>query len=157
MEVRKPEFEAILTRYLAPKVRYRTVLFASNEWTTLQLLGKCFRSLYPDSYTMSSDHFYDDDATVKSASSAVELIMEKANKGLLLIEGPLHACDSWSRTQMQIVWQELATFNSGRGIVVLDRDREMAIRSLFRVMERMSTVDVVVLRSRLTRKEGSSL
>ncbi len=155
MEIREPEFETILNRYLAPRVRYRTVLFASNDWAVLQLLGDCFRDLYPDGETLTSEDFYADDATVLSATSALKIIKEKAREGLLLIEGPLHACDSWSKTQLKTVWQELSTFSAGAGIVVLDRNREETTRSLFRVMERMTTADVIVMRSQLTRKEAN--
>ena len=155
MEIREPEFEAILNRYLAPKVRYRTVLFASNNLGMLHMLGACFRDLYPEGSILSNNDFFDDDATVISASSALKKIKERTKEGLLLIEGPLHACDSWSRTQLKTVWQELSTFSAGAGIIVLDRDREKTTRSLFRVMERMTTADVVVLRSQLTRKEAN--
>ena len=155
MEIREPEFEAVLNRYLAPKVRYRTVLFESNDWNTLSLLGACFRDLYPDAGILTREDFFEDDATVVSASAALEKIRSKAKEGLLLIEGPLHACDVWSRTQLKTIWQELSTFSAGAGIVVLDRDREEITRSLFRVMERMTTADVVVLRSQLTLKEAN--
>ena len=154
MEIREPEFEAILERYLAPKARYRTVLFASNDWKMLDVLAACFKDLYPEGRVLTSEDFFDDDATVLSASAALKKIKDHAKNGLLLIEGPLHACDSWSKTQSKTVWQELATFSAGAGIVVLDRDREETTRSLFRVMERMTTADVVVLRSQLTRKEA---
>jgi len=155
MEIREPEFEAVLNRYLAPRVRYRTVLFESNDLSMLSMLGRCFRDLYPDACVLSSDDFFEDDATVVSASAALEKINSKAKEGLLLIEGPLHACDTWSRTQLKTVWQELSTFSAGAGIVVMDREREEITRSLFRVMERMTTADVVVLRSQLTLKEAN--
>jgi len=154
MEIREPEFEAVLNRYLAPRVRYRTVLFESNDWSVLAVLAACFKDLYPDGHVLKSEDFFADDATVLSASAALRKIKEQARNGLLLIEGPLHACDSWSKTQSKTVWQELATFSAGAGIVVLDRVREETTRSLFRVMERMTTADVVVLRSQITRKEA---
>jgi len=153
MEIKKTEFENILNRYLSFKVRYRTILFTSNNWETLHLLSACFKDLYPKSSILSNNDFFDDDASVISVSSALKKIKERAKEGLLLIEGPLHACDSWSRTQQKTIWQELSTFSSGAGIIVLDRDREETTRSLFCVIERMRTTDVIVLRSTLTRKE----
>jgi hypothetical protein len=155
MEIREPEFEAVLNRYLAPRVRYRTVLFESNDLQMLSLLGACFRDLYPEAGILTGEDFFEDDATVVSARAAWHMISSKAKEGLLLIEGPLHACDTWSKTQLKTIWQELSTFSGGAGIVVLDRDREETTRSLFRVMERMTTADVVVLRSLLTLKEAN--
>jgi len=155
MEMRKPEYESILNRYLAPRVRYRTVLFQSNDWNVLSLLGAGFREIYPDAECLSNADFFAHDASTISTTKALKLIKCKAKEGLLLIEGPLHACDTWSRTQLQTFWQELATFSSGAGIILLDRERESVTRSLFRVMERMSSVDVVVLRSRMTLKEAN--
>ena len=155
MEIREPEFEAVLNRYLAPKVRYRTVLFESNDWNILSVLGACFRDLYPEAGILTSADFFEDDATVVSATTALKKINSKAKEGLLLIEGPWHACDTWGKTQLKTIWQELSTFSAGAGIVVLDRDREEVTRSLFRVMERMTTADVVVLRSQLTLKEAN--
>jgi hypothetical protein len=153
MEIRAPEFEAMLSRYLAPRVRYRTVLFTSTDWAILSLLGDCFRDLYPNGSVLADADFFDRDATVVSARAALEKIKERAKQGLLLIEGPWHACDSWSPTQLKTVWQELSTFSAGVGIVVLDRNREEVTRSLFCTAERMTTAEVVVLRSQLTQKE----
>lgn len=154
MEIREQEIRALMGRHLSPEIRYRSVIMESNNWQTLEALGNCFRYIYPDAEFLTEDDFFDDDGVAISASVAVAKIKEKAKLGLLVIEGTFHACDTWCESQQRIIWQDLAAYAGGEGIVILDRKRQRGTRLLFGIVEHMKSADVIVLKSRLALKES---
>jgi len=150
------ELQAVLQRQLAPKLRYRTLLFRCRDMPSIRALEEGVIGLEDfwdgSPLRIDQDDMFDEVGPV-SAQCLLERIREAEYSRPIILCGPLHVCDCWSSESRRVLWQHLAAFSSGPGIVVIDVPREQGTERLFRVAGRLSSVDAYYLKSRLTATE----
>lgn len=152
----KDELLSVLQRQLAIKLRYRTVLFQCRQLPSLGAMHECLSALIEfwstPPVTIGHDMMFDSGGPV-SANNLLNQITSIEYDYPILLVGPLHICDCWTSEGRRILWQHLAAFSAGPGIIVLDVPREDDTQGLFRIAGRLTTIDACYLKSRLTATE----
>ena len=155
MELRE-ELLVLLERQLAPRLRYRTLLFQCRHMPSIQALTACLTMLeefWPaPPLRVGQEDMFDQIGPV-SAQHLLEKIKSVEYEQPIVLCGPLHVCDCWSEESRRVLWQHLAAFSAGPGIAVVDVPREQDTQGLFRIAGRLNAVDAWYLKSRLTATE----
>ena len=152
----KEEILPLLERQLAPKLRYRTLLFHCRHMPSIQAIEAALLGL-PEFWPtpplrIGQDEMFDAGGPL-SAQHLLEKIKAVEYQRPIVLCGPLHICDCWSSECRRVLWQHLAAFSAGPGIAVIDVPREQDTQGLFRIAGRLSAVDAYYLKSRLTATE----
>ena len=152
----KEEILPLLERQLAPKLRYRTLLFHCRHMPSIQAIEEALLGLpefWPSSPLRIGQEEMFDSGGALSAQRLLENIKSVEYQQPIILCGPLHICDCWSHESRRVLWQHLAAFSAGPGIAVIDVPREQDTQGLFRIVGRLSAVDGYYLKSRLTATE----
>ncbi len=152
----KEELLSVLHRQLAPTLRYRTLIFQCRHIPSLEAVQKClldshdFWSIAP--ITLDHDLMFDSTGPLSSQALLTYITSAEYDRPVYLF-GPLHICDCWTSEGRRVLWQHLAAFSAGPGIIVLDVPREADTQGLFRIAGRLTAIDACYLKSRLTATE----
>ena len=142
----------VLFTQLNPRLRYRCLVVQSPD---LQLIKEV--QLYLEEIIREKNGKFtiidgnkQFDAVGAVACQDLLATITSASKGeFVIIAGPLHFLDYWSRQIRSAFWSSLATVTSGAGIIVLDVPREAESDEVFRVVGQISGTDARYLKSRL--------
>jgi hypothetical protein len=152
----KEELLPLLQRQLAPKLRYRTLLFQCRHMPSIEALEACLLGLdefwTQEPVRIAQEEMFDALGAV-SAQNLLQRIKSVEYQRPIVLCGPLHVCDCWSGESRRVLWQHLAAFSAGPGIAVVDVPREQDTQGLFRIVGRLSGMDAYYLKSRLTATE----
>jgi hypothetical protein len=152
----KEELLPLLERQLASKLRYRTLLFQCHHMPSIQALETSLLALdefWPTPpLRIGQEEMFDPIGPV-SVQRFLQKIRSVEYQQPIVLCGPLHICDCWSGESRRVLWQHLAAFSAGPGIVVVDVPREQDTQGLFRIAGRLGAVDAYYLKSRLTATE----
>jgi len=152
----KEEVLRLLERQLAPRLRYRTLLFQCHHMPSIEALETSLLAVHEFCLSppvrIAQDDMFDAVGAI-SAQRLLEKIKAVEYQQPIVLCGPLHICDCWSEESRRVLWQHLAAFSAGPGIAVVDVPREQDTQGLFRIAGRLGTVDAYYLKSRLTATE----
>ena len=152
VKVTTEQVRALLAEQLAPRLRYRCLVLQTADLATLAQLcvagETALRALDADVQILEYRDQLDNIGALP-CSRVLDRIETLAFSKPLVIAGPLHFLDYWSRQVGAAFWDYLASFSRGPGILIVDAPREQGLDHAFRLVGRIRGTDVGYFKSRL--------
>ena len=152
LEISAEEVASAVSRRLDARLRYRCLVFQTRHISAINALSDASTaaaaSLNVRLHTIGyREHF--DKVGAAPCDEVIRDIERVADKSLVVMTGPLHFLDYWSKGIRSRFWMHLAAFSRGPGIIVVDVFRTECVVGPFRVAEHLSKGNIRILKSRL--------
>ncbi len=156
MKIGSELVDALVATQLAPRLRYRCLLFQTGDLGVLSEL--CEAAIWAARQLDGRVHVLEyrellDDIGALACSRVLEKIENMSNSDPLVVAGPLHFLEYWSQQVAAGFWEYLASYSTGPGIVVVDAPREQSVLGAFRLVRMIPGTDIRVFKSRLAKAE----
>ncbi len=126
---------SIIEKQLCSDLRYRCLLFQSDDI-----------SVFPDICESASEAIeklgqtpnlidtiqMQDDVGAYSCNKVTAQILNGSSKNILILSGPLHFLDYWSKQEQSSFWGHLACTENSLGIIIIDVIRTEGVQETFR-------------------------
>jgi hypothetical protein len=154
----REQLSVLVAAQLDSRLRYRCLVLQTGDLSVLaQLCEDGMHALGQLGEPVRVLEYRDqlDEVGALACSRVLTNIEHVAKSGPVLIAGPLHFLDYWSRPVGAAFWEYLASYSLGPGILIADTPREHGLDGVFRLVRTIYGTDVRVFKSRLaTAQDG---
>ena len=152
LEINAEEVASVVLRRLDARLRYRCLVFQTRHIPAISVLADASvgaaASMDARLHTIAyGEHF--DKVGAAPCDDVIRDVERVSDDSFVVMTGPLHFLDYWSKDIRSRFWMHLAAFSHGPGIIVVDVFRTECVIGPFRVAEHLSKGDIRILKSRL--------